>query len=69
MGAGLSSVLLGSICTISTRMEATIAKQVFNRIVNEVSTNSIPLMRQVAYMTVLSSLLEKSLKASGGKSD
>lgn len=57
MSAGLSSVLLQNICTVSTKTLNLVVKYVFLNIVKDLESNEIPKVRRVAYLTVLTTLL------------
>lgn len=59
MSAGLSSILLQNICIVSEKMQQMIARHVFLKIVDDLTNEEIPIVRRVAYMTVLTSLLTK----------
>ena len=59
--AGLSSVLLSTICFTSPKMQTVIAKHVFCKIASDLE-GELPLATRVAYLTVLTSLLDRACK-------
>lgn len=59
MSAGLSSILLQNICVASPKMQYVVGEYVFLPIVDDLHAKEIPILRRVAYLTVLTSLLTK----------
>jgi hypothetical protein len=59
MSAGLSSILLQNICVASPKMQYVVGEYVFLPIVDDLDAKEIPILRRVAYLTVLTSLLTK----------